>query len=302
MNNFSKPLVSICCITYNHEKFIQKAIEGFLMQKTNFEIELLIHDDSSTDSTPEIIKKFEKKYPEIIKPIYQRVNQYSLGIGISIKYQFPRVSGKYFALCEGDDYWIDPNKLQMQVDYLEANKDCAVCGTRVRREWLVNGESVFKEIEGNDEFVYYNYLDILYGRVVSHTSTNLFRKELIKDLISVEGVYNGDKLLLMRALQDGGYLVVLPAVTSVYRNHQGGVWSNATKEKRNKSYYALFCAYKEVIPLQYHNHALRLRSYYATTLFSISLKNFKLKQAFSYLRHLRPYPKNIKPFFKFLIK
>ena len=114
-------IVSICCATYNHQKYIRDAIEGFLMQKTTFPFEILIHDDASTDGTADIIREYEAKYPDIIKPIYQRENQYSKGIKISQVYQFPRAQGKYIALCEGDDYWIDPLKLQKQVDYMERN-------------------------------------------------------------------------------------------------------------------------------------------------------------------------------------
>jgi len=106
------PIVSICCITYNHEKYIRDAIEGFLMQKTLFPIEILIHGDASTDKTADIIKEYEVKYPDIIKPIYQTENQFSKGVSISATYQFPRARGKYIAICEGDDYWTDPHKLQ----------------------------------------------------------------------------------------------------------------------------------------------------------------------------------------------
>jgi len=117
------PIVSICCITYNHEKYIRDAIEGFLMQKTNFTFEILIHDDASTDKTAEIVREYEQKYPQLIKPIYQTENQYSKGINPGVEFLFPRARGKYIALCEGDDYWIDPLKLQKQVDFLEANPE-----------------------------------------------------------------------------------------------------------------------------------------------------------------------------------
>ena len=103
-----KPPISICCLTYNHEPYIEQCLEGFLMQKVDFPIEILIHDDASTDKTAEIIRKYESKYPEIIKPVYQSENQYSKGISVSRVYQFPRAQGKYIALCEGDDYWTDP--------------------------------------------------------------------------------------------------------------------------------------------------------------------------------------------------
>lgn len=122
-----KPLVSICCITYNHEKYIRDALEGFVMQETNFPFEVLIHDDASTDRTADIIREYEKKYPDIIKPIYQKENQYSKGIKISATYNFPRAQGKYIALCEGDDFWTDKKKLQIQTDFMEKNNDFVFC-------------------------------------------------------------------------------------------------------------------------------------------------------------------------------
>lgn len=118
--------VSINCITYNHENYIADAIEGFLMQKTDFPIEILIHDDASTDRTAEIIKGYEVKHPDLIKPIYQTENQYSKGRGVG-RFNRERAKGKYLAICEGDDYWIDPYKLQKQVDYMEANPECSLC-------------------------------------------------------------------------------------------------------------------------------------------------------------------------------
>ena len=117
----SKILVSICCITYNHAQYIRQCLDGFLMQETNFAFEILIHDDASTDGTADIIREYEKKYPNVIKPIYQEENQYSKGVNITEKYNWSRVKGKYVAQCEGDDYWIDSQKLQRQVDFMEAN-------------------------------------------------------------------------------------------------------------------------------------------------------------------------------------
>ncbi len=122
-NNNTESLVSIDCLTYNHENYIRDALEGFLMQKTDFAFEVLIHDDASTDQTANIIRKYEKKYPGVIKPIYQKENQFSQDGDISKQFQYPRAKGKYIAICEGDDYWTDPYKLQKQVDFLEAHPD-----------------------------------------------------------------------------------------------------------------------------------------------------------------------------------
>mgnify|MGYP006055355413 CR=1 FL=1 len=128
-------LVSIHCATYNHEKYIVDAIESFLMQKTTFKYEILIHDDASTDRTADIIREYEKQYPNLIKAIYQTKNQYSQGKSIST-INLKRAQGKYIALCEGDDYWTDPYKLQKQLDYMESHPECSLC---VHGGYIVNG-------------------------------------------------------------------------------------------------------------------------------------------------------------------
>jgi glycosyltransferase involved in cell wall biosynthesis len=124
-------VVSICCFTYNHAPFIRQCLDGFIMQQTTFPIEILIHDDASTDDTAVIIREYEANYPELIKPIYQTENQYSKGVYVS-QYNFSRTQGKYIAFCEGDDYWTDPYKLQKQVDFLESNPDYGICYTKVK--------------------------------------------------------------------------------------------------------------------------------------------------------------------------
>ena len=132
MDNTNKlPLVSICCIAYNQQKYIRQALESFLMQRTDFNFEVIIHDDASTDGTTEIIREYESKFPGIIKPIFQTINKYqSEGLNFQFKYVFPKAKGKYITFCEGDDYWIDPLKLQKQVDFLELHKDFGLVHTR----------------------------------------------------------------------------------------------------------------------------------------------------------------------------
>lgn len=119
-------MVTIHCITYNHENFIADAIDSFLKQQTNFNFEIIIHDDASTDRTADIIREYQKQYPNLIKPIYQIENKYSKGESVG-DFIIQRAKGKYIALCEGDDYWIDPFKLQKQVDYMEENPQCSLC-------------------------------------------------------------------------------------------------------------------------------------------------------------------------------
>lgn len=124
----SETIVSIVCNTYNHEKYIRETLEGFLKQKIKYSYEILIYDDASTDNTADIIREYEKNFPNIIKPIYQTVNQYSRGLKPG-KQNRERAKGKYVAICEGDDYWIDENKLQEQIEYLENHPDCTFCFT-----------------------------------------------------------------------------------------------------------------------------------------------------------------------------
>ena len=130
-NKTNKVLVSILCLTYNHEDYIRECIEGFLIQKTNFDFEVLIHDDASFDLTSSIIKEYEKNNPGIIKTIYQTKNKYSKNINL-VEYNLSRAKGKYIALCEGDDYWTDPYKLQKQVDFLNNNLDYGLVYTKVK--------------------------------------------------------------------------------------------------------------------------------------------------------------------------
>ena len=131
--NADTPMVSICCITYNHEPYIRQCLEGFVMQKTNFKFEAIVHDDASTDHTADIIREYAAKYPNIIKPIYETENQYSKHDGSLRRIMDAACTGKYIALCEGDDYWIDPLKLQKQVDFLETHPEHSLCFTAHQR-------------------------------------------------------------------------------------------------------------------------------------------------------------------------
>jgi glycosyltransferase involved in cell wall biosynthesis len=120
--------VSICCLTYNHEGLIRDALKGFLMQETNFPFEIVIHDDASTDGTQAIIREYQAAYPDLIRPIFQTENQLSkTGVYPFWTELYPAARGKYIAECDGDDYWTDPQKLQKQFDFLEANPDYAMC-------------------------------------------------------------------------------------------------------------------------------------------------------------------------------
>ena len=185
-------MVSICCLAYNQKKYIRQALDSFLMQKTNFKFEILINDDCSTDGTTEIIKEYEEKYPDIIKPLYHSENQYSKsyrqGNMMSITFNFPRVSGKYTAMCEGDDFWTDEYKLQKQVDIMEANPNCSFCAHTVRCTYE-NGKPTSQIIPVKDtvkegmlssaEAVH----GICHSPYMFQTTSYFFRSEFLKEMV-----------------------------------------------------------------------------------------------------------------------
>lgn len=130
MNSNNQPLVTIICNAYNHEKYIRECLEGFVLQKTSFTYEIIVHDDASTDRTSIIVKEYESKYPNLFNNIYQNINQYTnKDINIWGDIILPKSKGKYIAICDGDDYWTNPLKLQKQVDFLEANVEYGLVHT-----------------------------------------------------------------------------------------------------------------------------------------------------------------------------
>ena len=216
--NSEIPLVSICCITYNHEPYIVQTLDGFLMQKTSFPFEILIHDDASTDRTADIIREYEKKFQNLIKPIYQKENQYSKGFtSVSETWNFPRAQGKYMALCEGDDYWIDENKLQMQVDFLENNPEYGMCYTKAK-QFIQKKRKFSRRRFGTDVR---DFEDLLFNGNRVPTLTTVFRKDLLNSYL--KGIYPQDKGWLMGDYPMWLYFAheskvkFFDKVTSVYR-------------------------------------------------------------------------------------
>ena len=222
----SNPLVSINCMTYNHKAFIRQCLDGFMMQKCSFDFEVLIHDDASTDGTQDIIREYEVKYPDIIKPIYQKENQYSKGIDPSLKYNAPRIKGKYIALCEGDDYWTDPYKLQKQVDFLESHPDYVMCSHRFNQ--YIQDKSLLEEekdltFQGAD----YDLKNLIGGKWLTQTLTVMYRRDAL-DLQRYESYGMSLDMILFYELLRNGKGYCFSDVMGVYRLHKGGVWSEVS--------------------------------------------------------------------------
>lgn len=223
-------LVSVYCATYNHVTFIRQCLEGFVMQKTSFPFEVLIHDDASTDGTQDIVREYAARYPDIIKPIYQKENQFSRGVKIYLTYVFPRVKGKYIAMCEGDDYWTDPYKLQKQVDFLESHPDYVMCSSRFDKYWQESGlleEDPDKKFKGAD----YDLQNLIGGKWLTQTLTVMYRRSAL-DLKRYEQYGMSLDMILFYELLKHGKGYCFPEVMGVYRYHEGGVWSEVSQNHR----------------------------------------------------------------------
>lgn len=225
----SNILVSICCITFNHEKFIAYALDGFLMQKTNFEFEILINDDCSDDNTSNILRNYEERFPGRFKISYQTENQFSKGVKPYNHILFPKVKGKYVALCEGDDYWTDPNKLQKQVDFLEINNTYSLCFHKciMVDENNVEVESVFSHLKEKN----YSGKEILEKWSIPTAST-LFRTKYFNQIFKrakTPGYFYGDTPMFLTLLENGKARCLVDNM-SAYRIHKGGIsWSTSKK-------------------------------------------------------------------------
>lgn len=237
--SFDRPLVSISCITYNHEKYIADALDGFLIQKTDFPFEMLVHDDASTDRTPEIIRSYEERYPNIIKPIYQKVNQYSKGVKINPKFNFPRAKGKYIALCEGDDYWIDPNKLKLQVNLMRSYPQCIICFHPAMELDLKNGtEKVI--CDHHNEDCLEDLKDIILGRGgYMPTASLIFKNENLEKLsYLLKNAPIGDYFLQVYMSFKGGCFY-FNKLMSVYRRNALNSWTDSQFNIEKKAEYCL---------------------------------------------------------------
>ena len=229
------PLVSICCLTFNHEAFVRQCLDGFLMQKTDFEIEILIHDDASTDNTQSILREYESKYPDKIFPLYETENKYSNGYKgrMDIVFNYARARGKYIASCEGDDYWTDPQKLQKQVDFMESHPEYSVCFHRCQHLNTYSGDITDDHcgrlIPAGQEGIDIT-ADMALSDWITQPLTMLFRKECFSPEWQKKYKYYRDMHEIYHLLNAGkGYLFNF--IGGVYRYHSGGIHSMITREQ-----------------------------------------------------------------------
>lgn len=219
IGKYPQPILAIRCLTYNHGKYIRQCLEGFVMQKTTFPFIAIVHDDASTDDTPEIIKEYEKKYPDIIKPIYEIENQYSKGNDV-IEKCFENAtpdSIRYIAICEGDDYWTDSLKLQKQVDFLEKHPEYTAVAENAIVHYLSTNKRALFSAGGTRDIT---LREILITRVFP-TASVVYRANVQTEFVRT--CKNGVDTVLWAFLAKKGKIRYFDRVTSVYNRGTQGV-------------------------------------------------------------------------------
>ena len=258
------PLVAIRCTAFNHERYIRECLDGFVIQKTDFPFVVIVHDDASTDTTAGIIKEYVDKYPDIFFPLFEQENQYSkkLGIVTQVMYEAIKATGaKYVAICEGDDYWVDPHKLQKQIDFLEANPDYSITFHSAQ---TVN-ETQHPDFSFNLEQRDYSSDETFMDWIVP-TASIVMKTDALKPSNDLR-LLNGDIWFILSALDQGkGY--AFKEKWSAYRMQNSGVTINR--------------AVKDGVA-----HRLRFiphHEYLRETFPKISKKAFRKKQALTYIQ------------------
>ena len=231
-------MVSVICLAYNHEAWIRDALEGFVRQQAPFRFEVLVHDDASTDGTAAVIREYQERYPQLIRPVYQTENQYSKGFSPALAFLAPLIRGRYVAFCEGDDWWCDPHKLEKQVAALERTPGADICAHRTMvwkcgdapgagrrrgyvaprlRRGMLSTEDVI--VGGGSRYV--------------ATSSLMCRREAYLEMTPMRKVMINDYVLQLQCSARGG-MGYLSDCMSVYRTGVPGSWNKRIKGRRGE--------------------------------------------------------------------
>lgn len=266
-NHNDKIMVSVFSLCYNHENYIHKCLDGFVMQETNFNFEVLVHDDASTDNSAKIIKKYAKKYPNIIKPIYQTQNQYSQNVPIFDTFILPKAKGRYIAFCECDDFWTDKHKLQLQFDALESHPECSLSVHKVQccnedgsttdktypPSWVIDKHSLNKS-----RILHQNEVANILWKPLSYSfQTSCFF--LKKEVLEIDLEYPFDYGILKKSLCVGDYYYIDKTMSS-YRLFSKGSWNEKWNNDANNvidTFYPKIIKYDNNLDIytnnKYHN-------------------------------------------------
>lgn len=278
-------MLSVCCITYNHVQFIEEALESFLNQITAFSYEIIVGDDCSNDGTYEILQRYTRIYPDKVKLVQTTRNA---GTHQNMLNAFNLCSGKYLALCDGDDFWTNPLKLQKQVDFLEANDNYVICCHYTR---VIDQDYNELYVHPSPVPLIHTYNDLLAGKQEETKTATVVCRNLpaIHRLLRQHWFYNtnaGDKFFKLYATgQTKKHIYVMPEIMSCYRNHTGGVWSmineNLRRLKMISDFNIIIKYFTIPIPIRRRMLILYLRRY-----FLFEIRSARYGDAFRTIRQL----------------
>lgn len=277
-------IVSVCMITYNHENYISQAIEGVLIQKTSFPIELIIGEDYSSDETKKICNKYVKLYPNKIKLLPSEKN---IGMTSNFIKTMKECKGKYIALCEGDDYWIDPHKLQKQIDFLEANPEYSLCFHEVLHIWEDKSHQPHYIIGNKKMKEWFTAEDIIPKDFTIATDSMCFRRECLNGLFEWCEEIDLEIAILTIWLSTKGKVKYLDEMMSVYRKNSGSVSYGQTMEYANEVMTKRFDCFNKNTGYKYNTAIVTKKK-----MMKQSLYTSRIKKRYGFLYYLI-YPKKI---------
>lgn len=223
------PAVSVFCITYNHAKFIRDAIEGFLTQETTFPVQIFVHDDASTDGTADIIQEYAGNYPRLFWTVLQKENQYSRGRTDVLVDFLLRQRGEFIAICEGDDYWYDCHKLQIQVEFLEKNPQLA-CSFH-RTKYINESGATLKKNSFVPDRVEFDFRDCLVDLQKKYATSSMVFRTAALAFPKTWYLKSPNDMFLELQLASHGHIGFVDRNMGAYRKHRGGIWSTLSPTK-----------------------------------------------------------------------
>lgn len=297
-------VISVCMITYGHELYIREAIEGVLMQKGDFEIELIVANDCSPDNTDEVVNEIINNHPKGSMIKYTR-HQKNKGMNENFMWALNQCTGKYIALCEGDDYWTDPLKLQKQVDILEGNEDVVgVITNSSVNDFEGNVLYAERDVVPENKSGKYNLHDFFSHAHQYPTLTAMFRKDahakIRENMNYLANPFLGDWTLWVMLLTQGD-LYFLNEVTGTYRLNPTSVTHTTNAVARWKEDFVIRRKLREILPKDYKKYLVGS----SFTYFNISMAYRKQKkhlhfvyyQALSFITNPIQYVKKIRTMF-----
>ena len=277
------PLLTVASVTFNHENYISESLDGILMQETDFPFEIIVHDDCSTDNTAKIIEEYAKKFPTIIKPILQKENQYSKGVKV-FTFIEEKILGEYVAICEGDDYWIDPNKLQIQLDEMRKVENCnlsfhsaiVVWEDKSKKDGIISKQANSNKIFTTSEVIkgdggFCPTVSLIYKKEIGENLPEWYSKAPFGDyFMQILGSVRGGALYIDRSM-------------AVYRGNTPGSWSEGrskveTREKQVKQLMKTMDEMDRYFDNKFHPEIMQIKSHWYYELARAYLQNNDFKK------------------------